>query len=63
MSATGDPSEEPVGETADQQAETIAEPSTETEPGDEAQAPGGDDPEPDHRAVGIGVIDGPKEES
>lgn len=35
----------------------LEEPSTEKEPSEEPKAPHRDDPEPDHRAVGIGVID------
>ncbi|MBO9625186.1 MAG: hypothetical protein J7484_02275 [Microbacterium sp.] len=35
----------------------LEEPSTEKEPSEEPKAPNRDDPEPDHRAVGIGVID------
>ena len=38
----------------------LEEPSTETDPGAEPKAPTRNDPEPDHEAVGIGVIDGPE---
>lgn len=37
--------------------ETLEEPSTEKDPGEEPKAPKRDEPEPDHEAVGIGVID------
>ncbi|PCE16405.1 hypothetical protein AUC47_00720 [Microbacterium sp. SZ1] len=40
--------------------EELEEPSTEKSPGEEPKAPKRDDPEPDHQAVGIGVIDGPQ---
>lgn len=39
--------------------EELEEPSTEKEPGDEPKAPDAD-PEPSHRAVGIGVVGGPQ---
>jgi len=48
-----DPSEVPS-------TEELKEPSTEKEPSEEPKAPRRDDPEPDHQAVGIGVIDGPQ---
>ena len=35
----------------------LEEPSTEKTPGQEPKSPKRDDPEPDHEAVGIGVID------
>ncbi|WP_258567075.1 hypothetical protein [Microbacterium sp. Se5.02b] len=35
----------------------LEEPSTEKAPGEEPKAPKRDEPEPDHEAVGIGVID------
>ncbi|MER7447321.1 hypothetical protein [Microbacterium sp. NPDC097977] len=38
----------------------LEEPSTEKDPGEEPKAPTRNDPEPDHEAVGIGVIDGPE---
>ncbi|WP_309064370.1 hypothetical protein [Microbacterium sp.] len=38
----------------------LQEPSTEKDPGDEPKAPPRDEPEPDHRAVGIGVVDTPE---
>lgn len=41
--------------------EALEEPSTENEPGEEPRAKKPDDAEPDHEAVGIGVIDGPAE--
>ena len=40
--------------------EELQEPSTEKAPGEEPKAPARNDPEPDHEAVGIGVIDGPE---
>lgn len=40
--------------------EELEEPSTEKEPEEEPKAPAPDDAEPDHRAVGIGVIDTPE---
>lgn len=39
--------------------EVLEEPSTENEPGEEPRAATSDDAEPDHEAIGIGVIDGP----
>lgn len=39
--------------------EVLEEPSTENEPGEEPRATKPDDAEPDHEAIGIGVIDGP----
>lgn len=42
--------------------EELEEPSTEKEPAEEPKAPPRDEPEPDHRAVGIGVIDTPESE-
>ncbi|WP_157560166.1 hypothetical protein [Microbacterium sp. H83] len=48
-----DPSEVPS-------TEELEEPSTEKEPSEEPKAPARNDPEPDHEAVGIGVIDGPE---
>ncbi|MFD8769570.1 hypothetical protein [Microbacterium oxydans] len=45
-----DPSEVPS-------TEELEEPSTEKAPGEEPKAPKRDEPEPDHEAVGIGVID------
>lgn len=40
----------------------LEEPSTEKEPSEEPKAPARDEPEPDHEAVGIGVIDAPDED-
>ena len=37
--------------------EQLQEPSTEKDPGEEPVAPKRDEPEPDHEAVGIGVVD------
>lgn len=37
--------------------EQLQEPSTEKAPGEEPKAPQRDEAEPDHEAVGIGVID------
>ncbi|SJN42891.1 hypothetical protein FM104_12245 [Microbacterium esteraromaticum] len=34
----------------------LEEPSTEKDPGEEPEAPARDEPEPDHEAIGIGVI-------
>jgi hypothetical protein len=48
-----DPSEIPADD-------ELEEPSTEKEPAEEPKAPARNDPEPDHEAVGIGVIDGPE---
>jgi len=36
----------------------LEEPSTEKSPGEEPKAPAVHDPEPDHEAVGIGVVGG-----
>lgn len=36
----------------------LEEPSTEKDPGEEPKAPKRDEPEPDHEAVGIGVVEG-----
>lgn len=41
----------------------LQEPSTEKEPEEEPKAPPRDESEPDHEAVGIGVIDDPEETS
>ena len=35
----------------------LEEPSTEKDPGEEPKAPKREEPEPDHEAVGIGVVD------
>jgi len=43
--------------------EVLEEPSTEKDVDEEPKAPAAHDPEPDHRAVGIGVIDGPQSEA
>lgn len=48
-----DPSEVPSND-------ELEEPSTEKEPSEEPKAPTRNDPEPDHEAVGIGVIDRPE---
>ncbi|WP_336645628.1 hypothetical protein [Microbacterium sp. USHLN186] len=40
--------------------EELQEPSTEKDPGQEPKAEHPDQPEPDHSAVGIGVIGGPQ---
>ena len=48
-----DPSEIPADD-------ELEEPSTEKDPSEEPKAPTRNDPEPDHEAVGIGVIDGPE---
>ncbi len=41
-------------------AEDVEEPSTEKEPGEEPKAPEKHDPDPDHQAVGIGVVGRPQ---
>ena len=46
------PDEEPT-------TEELEEPSTEKEPGEEPNVVHPDQPEPDHEAVGLGVIGGP----
>lgn len=43
-------------------AREVDEPSTEKEPGEEPKAPKPHDPEPDHQAVGIGIVDGAQSE-
>lgn len=40
--------------------EELEEPSTEKTPGEEPKAPKRDDPQPDHEAVGIGVVGQPQ---
>ena len=50
------PDEEPSTEELD-------EPSTEKEPGEEPKVEHPADPEPDHAAVGIGVIGGPQSDT
>lgn len=40
--------------------EELQEPSTEKDPGEEPKAPDDRGSEPDHEAVGIGVIGGPQ---
>ncbi|PKI93047.1 hypothetical protein CW368_01775 [Actinomycetales bacterium SN12] len=50
------PDEEPT-------TEELEEPSTEKEPGEEPKVEQPDDPEPDHDAVGIGVIGGPQSDT
>ncbi|MEE2815759.1 hypothetical protein [Microbacterium sp. nov. GSS16] len=50
------PDEEPSTEELD-------EPSTEKEPGEEPKVEHPEDPEPDHDAVGIGVIGGPQSDT
>jgi hypothetical protein len=50
------------GGTADEKEPTsdaLEEPSTEKEPGEEPKSDNGGEPEPNHQAVGIGVIGGP----
>lgn len=60
------PSQAESAEDADEaevpSTEELEEPSTEKEPAEEPKAPPRDEPEPDHRAVGIGVIDTPESE-
>ncbi|UJP11128.1 hypothetical protein L2X99_06030 [Microbacterium sp. KUDC0406] len=41
-------------------AEDLDEPSTEKDPGEQPRTPEHDEPEPDHQAVGIGVIGRPQ---
>lgn len=66
FTATGAAPEAPVpsAETAPESEvpadEELEEPSTEKEPSEEPQAPKREDPEPDHEAVGIGVINDPQ---
>lgn len=43
---------------AEPTTEELQEPSTEKDPGEEPKAPARSEPEPDHEAVGIGVIGG-----
>jgi hypothetical protein len=43
--------------------EELQEPSTEKAPGEEPKASTPHDPDPDHEAVGIGIIDGPEPHS
>jgi len=50
------PDEEPT-------TEELEEPSTEKEPGEEPKVAHPDQPEPDHEAVGIGVIGGPQSDT
>ena len=57
MSATPD-EDRPQGEQTPS-TEELEEPSTEKSPDEEPKAPGRDEPEPSHQAVGIGVIGGP----
>lgn len=40
--------------------EELEEPSIEKEPSEEPEAPKRNDPEPDHEAIGIGVINDPQ---
>ena len=58
---TEDPSAEASpADAANGQAEPSQEPSTEKDPGEEPKAAAPDNPEPDHEAVGIGVVDAPQ---
>lgn len=50
------PDEEPT-------TEELEEPSTEKEPGEEPKVEHPDQPEPDHNAVGIGVVGGPQNDT
>ncbi|MGP3535353.1 hypothetical protein ACTU3I_11210 [Microbacterium sp. RD1] len=59
MSDVSDPQPESEEEP---RADELEEPSTEKDPGEEPKAPAPHDPEPDHEAVGIGIIDGPESE-
>lgn len=43
--------------------EDLEEPSTEKEPGEEPKAEHPGQPEPDHNAVGIGVVGGPQSDA
>jgi hypothetical protein len=58
---TPEQAESPEDADADEipSTEQLEEPSTEKDPAEEPKAPRRDDPEPDHHAVGIGVIDAP----
>ncbi|WP_309128440.1 hypothetical protein [Microbacterium sp.] len=57
--ATDEPSaEQPTDEQPG--VSELEEPSTEKEPGEEPTAARPHDPEPDHQAVGIGVVGGPQ---
>lgn len=63
---TGAPPQ-PSGESAETAPESevpadeeLEEPSTEKEPSEEPKAPHRDDAEPDHQAIGIGVINNPQ---
>jgi len=50
-----DPAAEPVPSD-----EELEEPSTEKDPGAEPKAEQPHDPEPDHEAIGIGLVEGPQ---
>lgn len=55
-----------TGGTADEQqpsTEDLEEPSTEKDVDEEPRAKTPHDPEPDHQAVGIGVVGGPESEA
>ena len=54
-----------VHEQPDEQptTEELEEPSTEKEPEEEPKVEQPHDQEPDHRAVGIGIVDGPQTEA
>jgi hypothetical protein len=55
--STDSPQEEHEEAVATPDTEELEEPSTEKDPGEEPKAETPDDPDADHQAVGIGVID------
>ncbi|MFD5214979.1 hypothetical protein [Microbacterium sp. NPDC058345] len=57
--ATDEPSAEKPSDEQPRVSE-LEEPSTEKEPDEEPEARRPHDPEPDHQAVGIGVVGGPQ---
>ena len=57
--STNSPQEAHEDSQAAPDVEDLEEPSTEKKPGEEPKAEKRSEPEPDHRAVGIGVIGGP----
>lgn len=48
--------------TPEEEVERTTEPSTEKDPGEEPRAPRRTDAEPNHEAIGVGVIDYPDDE-
>ncbi|MFC4139302.1 MULTISPECIES: hypothetical protein [unclassified Microbacterium] len=55
-----DPREQDERPETEPAAEDLDEPSTEKEPGEQPRKPERDEPEPDHEAVGIGIIGRPQ---